>query len=379
MKVLIDGGSSGSGGYFRYLRGILAPGRIPPDTEVVLLCAPEVAAELPEVDERVRLRVEPVLSAPARRRRVAWWLLRYPRLVRELAPDVIVHTSGVRRGRAGGVPSVAIHHVMAPFSAKTFRHYGASRQTLRFLRSRVRLARSFRRADGVIFHAPYTRGEVCRQVRGVKRTAIVPNAVELEFRADAPTDRQLGPVVEILCVSTIYLFKHPWNVVEAVARLRADLGLDLRLSIVGGGEPIAKARLAARVEELDAASWTTVAEGVPLDRMPALYRQADLFVFPSADETWPITLLEAMAAGLPIACSARMAMPDLLQEGGVYFDPEDPATVAAAIRTLLTQADVRRAVAAAAHRRAALYTWGRSAAGVYDFVRAVTGQAGRAS
>jgi glycosyltransferase involved in cell wall biosynthesis len=379
VKVLIDGGSSGSGGYFRYLRGILAPGRVPPGTEVVLLCSPEVTAELAEVDERVRLRVEPVLSTPARLRRVAWWLRSYPRLVRELAPDVIVHASGVKRGRAQGVPSVAIHHNMAPFTRDTFRHYGASRQTLRFLRWRVRLARSFCRADGVIFHAPYTRGEVCRQVRGVKRTAIVPNAVEPQFRTDAPADRQLGAVVEILCVSTIYLFKHPWNVVEAVARLRDELGLDLRLSIVGGGEPVAKARLAARIEELDAASWTTVAEGVPLDRMPALYRRADLFVFPSADETWPITLLEAMAAGLPIACSSRMAMPDLLQDGGVYFDPEDPAAAAAAVRTLLTQADVRRAVAAAAHRRAALYTWDQSAAGVYRFVRAVTDRSGRAS
>jgi glycosyltransferase involved in cell wall biosynthesis len=379
VKVLIDGGSSGSGGYFRYLRGIVAPGRVPPGTEVVLLCSPEVAAELPEVDAGVRLLVEPVLSAPGRGRRAAWWLRRYPRLVRELAPDVVLHTSGFKRGRARGVPSVAIHHNMAPFSANTFRQYGASAQTLRFLGWRLRLARSFRRADGVIFHAPYTRGEVCRQVKGVRRTAIVPNAVEPQFRTDAPAERPLGPVVEILCVSTIYLFKHPWNVVEAVARLRAELSLDLRLSIVGGGEPLAKARLAARIERLDAGAWTTVTEGVPLDRMPALYRRADLFVFPSADETWPITLLEAMATGLPIACSARMAMPDLLQDGGVYFDPEDPAGVATALRTLLTEPDVRRAVAAAAHRRAAQYTWDRSAAGVYRFVRDVTERAGRAS
>jgi len=372
VKVLVDGGSSGSGGYLRYLRGMLAPGRVPAGTQVVLLCAPEVAAELPELDAGVRLLVEPVLSAPARLRRVAWWLRRYPRLVRELAPDVIVHTSGVKRGRARGVPSVAIHHNMAPFSADTFRHYGASGQTLRFLRWRARLSRSFRRADGVIFHASYTRDAVCRQVRGVKRTAIVPNAVEPQFRTAAPADRQLGPVVEILCVSSIYLFKHPWNVVEAVARLRDELGLDLRLSVVGDGEPIAKARLAERIERLDAGSWTTLAEGVPLDHMPALYRRADLFVFPSAEETWPITLLEAMATGLPIACSARMAMPDLLRDGGVYFDPEDPVTVAAAIRTLLTEADVRRTVATVAHRRAALFTWDRSAAGVYRFVQAVS-------
>ncbi|HYT26391.1 MAG TPA: glycosyltransferase family 1 protein [Actinomycetota bacterium] len=371
MRVLVDGGSSGSGGYFRYLRGILAPGHVPPGTDVVLLCSPEVAGELREVDDRVRLLVEPVLSAPARHRRVAWWLWRYPRLVREVAPDAILHTSGFRRGRAGRVPSVAVHHNMAPFSRQTFRSYGASRQTLLFLRWRLRLARSFRRADGVIFHAPYTRGEVCRRVRGVKRTAIVPNAVEPRFRADAPVDRQLGPVVEILCVSSIHLFKHPWNVVEAVARLRRERSLDLRLSIVGGGEPVARARLAARIEDLRAAPWTTVAEDVPLDRMPALYRRADLFVFPSAEETWPITLLEAMAAGLPIACSDRMAMPDLLRDGGVYFDPEDPAAIAAAIRTLLTEAGLRRAVAAAAHRRAAAFTWDRSAAAVYRFVRAV--------
>jgi glycosyltransferase involved in cell wall biosynthesis len=373
MRILIDGGSSGSGGYIRYLRGILAPGRVPQDAEVCLLCSPELAGLLGTLDDNVEVLKEPVLSAPSRLTRVGWWIRSFPRLVRRLDPDVVLYASGTKRGDINGVPSVAIHHIMAPFNRHALRKYGLSRQTLQLLFWRARYARSYRNVDGVIFHAEYTRDEISRQVRGIKRTTLVPNALEHNFRTDAPPARRpLGDPVKVLCVSTIFLFKHQWNVVEAVKSLRAELLLDIRLSIVGGGEPIAKKKLARRIEELDAGSFTTVAEGIPLDDMPALYRDADLFVFPSADETWPITLLEAMGAGLSIACADRMAMPDLLRDGGVYFDPEDPRSIASAVRGLVEDPELRLRCARRAYEYVGEYTWERSAEQVYDFLRVIS-------
>ena len=65
------------------------------------------------------------------------------------------------------------------------------------------------------------------------------------------------------------------------------------------------------------------------------YNQADLFTFPSSCETFGISLLEAMASGLPIACSDRGPMPEVLKDAGVYFNPENPSSIAASLKLLL--------------------------------------------
>jgi glycosyltransferase involved in cell wall biosynthesis len=55
----------------------------------------------------------------------------------------------------------------------------------------------------------------------------------------------------------------------------------------------------------------------------------------------PITLIEGMASGLPIACSNRGPMPEVLKEGGTYFDPEDPSSIAKAIQSLVEDPSLR--------------------------------------
>jgi glycosyltransferase involved in cell wall biosynthesis len=375
MRVLVDGGNSGSGGYLHYLSGILGAG-VPADAEVLLLCSPAIAAAVRPSSPQVRILAEPGLAAPSRHARLAWWHGGYPRVGRAFRPDVVLHPSGLVRGDSAGVPTVTIHHDMSPFTPAVYRHYGPSRQSARFALRWLRLARSFRRADGVIFHARYTREVVRRQVRGIRRTAVVPNAVPAAF-LDAPA-RSYAPLrrpVSVLCVSTLYLFKHQPNVVDAVADLRARSGTDVRVDFVGGGEPRARARLLDRIDRRDAQGWARVVEDVAPHDMPRRYRDAELFVFPSAAETWPITLLEAMASGLPIACADRMAMPALLGDAGEYFDPENADSIRVALQRLLDDAALREAHGTRAREYAGAYRWERSAAAVFAFLREVAREA----
>lgn len=369
MKVLIDGGNSGSGGYLRYLQGILAPTSLPDGVDVVLLASPRIVAALQPLHPAVEVLAEPALDHPRRHRRLGWWRRQYPALVRRVRPDVVLHPSGIARGDSGGVPRVAIHHVMAPFVPATYRLYGFSRDSLRFLLLQQRLAHSFRRVDGVIFHADYTRQVVQRTVRGIPRTAIVPNAVPDGFTAPGTRDyAHLASPVRLLCVSTLYLFKHQWNVVDAVADLAEESGTDIHVDFVGGGEPRARARLQQRIEQRGKTGSMRLLEGVAPEEMPRLYDEANLFVFPSADETWPITLLEAMASGLPIACADRMAMPQMLGDAGVYFDPESSGSTRDALRTLLTDPELRAVNGRRAAAYSAQYRWDRSSAAVFRFL-----------
>ena len=82
----------------------------------------------------------------------------------------------------------------------------------------------------------------------------------------------------------------------------------------------------------------------------------------------PNTLVEAMAAGLPIACSDRGPMPEVLADGGVYFDPENPHSIAIAIRKLIEDSTLRENVAFKAKLLSQQYSWSRCANETWAFI-----------
>jgi len=62
---------------------------------------------------------------------------------------------------------------------------------------------------------------------------------------------------------------------------------------------------------------------------------ADIFIFPSVCETFGITLAEAMYIGVPIICAEASSLPDLLEDGGLYCDPNNPISISACIQEVV--------------------------------------------
>ncbi|MBA3884633.1 MAG: glycosyltransferase [Acidobacteria bacterium] len=117
--------------------------------------------------------------------------------------------------------------------------------------------------------------------------------------------------------------------------------------------------------------------GRPYAELAALYAGADAFVFASTCENMPNSLLEAMAAGLPIVCSDRAPMPDLLGEGGVYCNSHVPDSIADAMRRVMLEPDLRTRLASVANHRGREYDWTKCARQTFEFLaeirhRAVT-------
>ena len=110
---------------------------------------------------------------------------------------------------------------------------------------------------------------------------------------------------------------------------------------------------------------------MPYNELYKVYHQADAFVFASSCETFGQILLEAMASGLPIACSNRSAMPEVLGNAGIYFDPESPDQIADALTMLLKDHDLRAMLAQEAYDRAREYSWERCAKETFSFLAEV--------
>ena len=121
-------------------------------------------------------------------------------------------------------------------------------------------------------------------------------------------------------------------------------------------------------------NWVTYSGEVPFTQLHLKYAQADLGVFASSCENQPIILLETMAAGLPIACSNLGPMPEVLGRVGTYFNPEQPADIARALRELVESPSIRADLAKASYERSQEFTWERCANGTFSFLARIAHQ-----
>jgi glycosyltransferase involved in cell wall biosynthesis len=110
---------------------------------------------------------------------------------------------------------------------------------------------------------------------------------------------------------------------------------------------------------------------IPAEALPWWYRAAALFVYPSRFEGFGLPVLEAMASGTPVVTSTAGALAEVAGDAALAADPDDTAGLAGAIERALAEPDLAAQMAAAGLRRAAGYSWERTAretAAVYDAV-----------
>jgi glycosyltransferase involved in cell wall biosynthesis len=102
-------------------------------------------------------------------------------------------------------------------------------------------------------------------------------------------------------------------------------------------------------------AWVSAAE------VEGLWALAEAFVFPSLYEGFGLPVLEAMARGVPVACSNASSLPEVAGEAALLFDPRDEAAIAAALRQLLEDQALRERLRVSGLARVAEFTWERTA------------------
>ena len=117
--------------------------------------------------------------------------------------------------------------------------------------------------------------------------------------------------------------------------------------------------------------WIIYHGKLPYGRIDEIYYKANLGVFASSCENMPNILLETMAAGLPIACSDRSPMPEILGDDGVYFNPERTAEITRALLELIESPDLRYRKACASHKKSTKYSWEFCSSTTFSFFEEV--------
>lgn len=374
MRVGIDASNLRQGGGITHLVQLLAAADPPVSRveRVIVWGAPDLLDQLPDRPWLTREAPADLNSGVGRAR----W--QHGTLAHAAAGrvDLLFLPGGTYLGRFR--PFVTMFRNMLAFDPAELSRQGSARLRWKMRLLRVAQSRTFRRADGLIFLNEHARDVIASSVRGIRgRTVVIPHGLDPLFFT---TPREQPPLARYsnerpfrwLYVSAIYDYKRPWNVAEAAAQLRAA-GLPVVVEFLGPAFRPSMDRLRQTIDRLDPKrTFLTVAPGVPHAQLAPRYAAADAFVFASACENMPNSLLEAMAAGLPIASSDRAPMPAILRDAGVYFDPDCPASIAAALETLMRDPVRRLKLAARAHDLARPYSWTRTARETLDFLASVS-------
>ena len=109
------------------------------------------------------------------------------------------------------------------------------------------------------------------------------------------------------------------------------------------------------------------------DDLPAIYRMADLFSFPSRYEGFGIPLVEAMACGCPIVTANTCAPPEVVDGAAVLVDPYDVPAIAEGMRKVLRDRSLRDKMIARGLERAQDFSWDKCARQVLAVFDAVAG------
>lgn len=207
-----------------------------------------------------------------------------------------------------------------------------------------------RASDAVVAPSRVTAGELVEDY-GARVAAVIPNGVSTPPRAAEPTDDTALPT--ILYAGRLRTRKAVAVLIEAFAELRSlgGAGATARLVIAGDGEH--RDALEARVAELGLGEAVRFLGAVPRSEMVRLYATAQVFCLPSIYEGFPLAILEAMAAGLPVVSTTVSGIPEAVSDGesGLLVPPEDATALAHALHRLLADSSLRRAMGEASRRR----------------------------
>jgi glycosyltransferase involved in cell wall biosynthesis len=334
LLTLVPGALGGSESATAGLLRALAEGGTVPYRVYLPPVAPDAAEGLPSelVAEYRRAR-----TVPQRLLAMGWAVAHPEPLRRRLAAAAVVHYPLTIRIPTVSTPSVVTLHDLQHLDLPTLFSRGERAFRAAFWH------RSLRSAQLIVTPSAFVRDRAVALL-GIDggRIRVIPHGID--HARFSPGGENREPF--LLYPARRWPHKNHERLFEAFALLRRERP-ELRLVLTGGGH-----------------SGTTpegveVRGHVSLDELVSLYRRASALVFPSLYEGFGQPILEAMACGCPVVCSAIPALAEVAGDAARTFAPDDPESIATAVRDALADPGGYRERGI---ERAAQFTWTRAAA-----------------
>lgn len=306
--------------------------------------------------------------------RILWQKFKLPILLKQNNCDILFVPGGPTS--TSYIPKVTMSRNLHPFVNKElFRLPLFSFMMLKYVIIRISQPFLFKKFQGIIFLNQFAKNTMINIIGEFNSISkVIPHGVNNKFRNKPRVQKKIKDYSDsnkfnILYVSKIDVHKHQSKVAKAILNLHKKK-YPVHITFIGPIDSESEYLLFKKVIASDTKSNEAISYlgNTDYKYLPELYKKADLFVFASSCENMPNIMLEAMASGLPLACSSFGPMPHVLKDGGVYFNPESETEIEKAIEKLLLSKELREDISSRAYKISQAYSWKRCSKETFQFI-----------
>ncbi len=241
------------------------------------------------------------------------------------------------------------------------------------------VVKSLEKADCIIAGSDYIRQDIEQCKIKLRRLEVVYSGID--HAIFTPLGKSENSIVDIkpFAIKKPYLIypsrmqgktKRHVELIKAFSLFKEQTHLPHRLVIAGSeGKYSETVRNAALTSAF--ASDIFLTGYFPHENFGDLYRNADACIFPSVSEGVGLPVMEAMACGLPVACSSSAALPEIAGDGAVYFDSDNIEDMASCIGRIVQDTGLRETLMHNGLNKAKTYSWEKTAERTLEIIKSV--------
>jgi len=331
--------------------------------------APDALADL---QARTGLRV---LPSGRRGTSYGWTFLGLPRIEWMLpGPVDVVHAVCMGYPVATGRPLVVTVHDLGPLTHPEYFSHNIP------LVMRRALTQAVRQAHTIVAISQATADEILQlHPEAQAKVKVVHSGVAERFFAPPPDDALDGVTLPpdgvpfILAAGKISPRKNIQGLLRALALIGDEIPHHLALT---GGDGWDVEQIGAELDASGLGHRVHMLGFVSDDALRALYRRAAIYVHPSLYEGFGLTVLEAMANGVPVITSTTSSLPEVAGDAARLVHPSEPGDIAAAILDIVGSDTLAAELRAKGLARARSFPWSRTAEAMAEIYRQAAGTKG---
>lgn len=291
---------------------------------------------------------------------IIWQLIILPIYLKKNRIDILYSTDSSTFCNFS--PSIVFNQDILSFDNNVLNKIPLGKEKIRLYLIKFLQIRSMNNANAVIFLSKYTKNVISKYLKQKINSTIIYHGIEDDIKTlgkkniiNTSWDFRSKNKIKIVYVSPLFLYKNHITVVKAYCRLKKKYN-NLDIKFVGNYKHNLKLFKNILTENSYINERNFTGELNRKDVLKIL-TQSDIFVFASSSETFGITLLEGMAIGMPIVCSNKSSLPEILKNGGLYFDPKNDLQLYKKIDLLIRNKKLRKIKSEQSKKISLKFSW----------------------
>ena len=277
--------------------------------------------------------------------RIFWQIFLFPFELRNNGCDILFQPGATFT--FANIKKVSMCQNLLPFSNSELLKFGFSFFSIKILILRFFQTSSFLNSNGIIFLSSFSKNIISKKINLKKiNTIIVPHGVDKNFYFKPKVQFEVDKYNHIrpfkfLYVSDLWPYKNHENILKAFAKLK-EKKYPIEIHLVGDiYRPYFK-KINLLIKQLDPEEKYIYFHGKKSNKqLISYYQNSNGFIFGSSCESYGQIISEAMMSGLPIICSNKSSMKEILKNNSFYFNPLEINSIKKNIIKFLNSPDIR--------------------------------------